>query len=131
MVLFLWILVILKMQDLENHKIYRMSVASVYTHYIVKVEKKQRSQAELNTVICWLTGYNTQQLQEVLDNKTDFETFFANAPNLNPNAHKITGLICGVRIETITHPLMQQIRYMDKLVDELAKGKALAKILRT
>jgi hypothetical protein len=130
-VLFLWILVILKMQNLENHKIYRMSVASVYTHYIVKVEKKQRSQAELNTVICWLTGYNTQQLQEVLDNKTDFETFFANAPNLNPNAHKITGLICGVRIETITHPLMQQIRYMDKLVDELAKGKALAKILRT
>lgn len=106
-----------------------MSVASVYPHYITKAQKKGRTKEEVDTVTCWLTGYNQKQLQKHLDNKSDFETFFAKA-KLNKNASKITGVICGYRVEEIEDKLMQKIRYLDKLVDELAKGKAMEKILR-
>jgi hypothetical protein len=108
-----------------------MAFASVYPHYVAKAEKKGRTQAEVNTIIGWLTGYNDAQLKEILDKKTTFEDFFTNAPKLNPNVSKITGLICGYRVEEIAEPLMQKIRYLDKLIDELAKGKAMEKILRT
>lgn len=107
-----------------------MAFAGVYPHYVQKVEKKGRSKEELHQVIQWLTGYDEATLQKVLDERTDFETFFAQAPLMNPNANKITGVICGHRIEDIEDPLMQKIRYLDKLVDELAKGKAMEKILR-
>jgi hypothetical protein len=107
-----------------------MPFANVYPLYVQKVEKKGRTRAELDTVIFWLTGYDEPGLQEVIDRKTDFETFFAQAPRLNPNVSLITGLICGYRVEEIGDPLMQKIRYLDKLVDELAKGKAMEKILR-
>ena len=107
-----------------------MPFASVYPHYVNKVEKKGRSIEELIQVICWLTGYDEKSLQQQIDNKTDFENFFAKAPQINPNAVKITGLICGYRVEEIEDKLMQQIRYLDKLVDELAKGKVMDKILR-
>ncbi len=107
-----------------------MSFASVYPHYVTKVEKKGRTIEELHTVIHWLTGYNEKALQKVLDKKIDFETFFAKAPKMNPNVSKITGLICGYRVEDIEDPLMQQIRYLDKLVDELARGKKMESILR-
>ena len=113
-----------------NTRIYKMSFASVYPHYVTKAEKKGRTKQEVDEIIFWLTGYNAQQLQEILDNKTDFETFFANAPQMNPNASKITGVICGYRVENIEDKLMQQIRYLDKMIDELAKGKAMEKILR-
>ena len=114
----------------NNLRIYKTAFASVYPHYIAKAEKKGRTKAELDEIIFWLTGYNAKQLQKIVDNKTDFETFFANAPQLNPNVSKITGMICGYRVEDIEEPLMQKIRYLDKLVDELAKGKAMEKILR-
>jgi hypothetical protein len=114
----------------NNTRVFRMSVASVYPHYVQKAEKKGRSQAEVDAIICWLTGYEAPALQEHLERKTDFEHFFAQAPLVNPNASKITGVICGHRVEDIQDPLMQQIRYLDKLIDELAKGKALDKILR-
>lgn len=107
-----------------------MAFAGVYPHYVQKVEKKGRSKEELHQVIQWLTGYDETTLQKVIDERTDFETFFAQAPLMNPNASKITGVICGHRIEDIEDPLMQKIRYLDKLVDELAKGKAMEKILR-
>lgn len=107
-----------------------MPFASVYPHYITKVEKKGRTKEELHTVITWLTGYNEHQLIQIIENKTDIETFFEKAPAFHPNAKKITGLICGYRVEEITQPLMQKIRYLDKLVDELAKGRAMEKILR-
>ena len=107
-----------------------MSFAGVYPHYIQKAEKKGHTKAELDTIICWLTGYTQKQLQQQIDNKIDFETFFAQAPQLNPNVSKITGVICGYRVEEIEDKLMQKIRYLDKLVDELAKGKAMEKILR-
>lgn len=107
-----------------------MAFASVYPHYVAKVEKKGRTKEELHTVIHWLTGYNEKALKNVIDKKVDFETFFAKAPRMNPNVSKITGLICGYRVEDIKDPLMQQIRYLDKLIDELAKGKAMDKILR-
>lgn len=107
-----------------------MSFAGVYPHYITKAEKKGRTKEEVHQIIFWLTGYNEQQLQEILDNKTNFEDFFNSAPQINPNASKITGAICGYRVEDIEDKLMQQIRYLDKLVDELAKGKAMDKILR-
>lgn len=107
-----------------------MSFASVYPHYIEKAEKKARSKQEVDAIIFWLTGYNEQSLQQLLDNKTDFETFFAQAPQINPNASKITGVICGYRVEEIKDTLMQQIRYLDKLIDELAKGKPMEKILK-
>jgi hypothetical protein len=111
-------------------KIFKMSFTSVYPLYIQKVEKKGRTQTELDAVICWLTGYNQQTLQEQIEKNIDFETFFAEAPEINPNASKITGVICGCRVEEIEDKLMQQIRYLDKLVDELAKGKTMDKILR-
>jgi len=107
-----------------------MSFASVYPHYIRKAERKGRTKAEVDTIIHWLTGYDDRTLQQQIDKKTDFETFFKQAPRINPNVTKITGLICGYRVEEIEDKLMQRIRYMDKLVDELAKGKALDKILR-
>lgn len=111
-------------------RVFKMSFAGVYPHYIEKVEKKGRTKAELETVICWLTGYDQKMLQQQIDKKCDLETFFAEAPQINPNVSKITGLICGYRVEEIEDKLMQKIRYMDKLVDELAKGKAMEKILR-
>lgn len=115
---------------MDNTRVYKMSFASVYPHYINKAEKKGRTKDELNEIIFWLTGYDQTALQKIIDNKTDFETFFAEAPQLNPNASKITGVICGYRVEEIKEELMQKIRYLDKLVDELAKGKAMEKILR-
>lgn len=113
-----------------THRIYAMSVASVYVHYIAKVEKKGRTKAELDQVIRWLTGFSQAQLEKHLADKTDFQTFFAEAPALNVNRDKITGTICGVRIEEIEDPLMREIRYLDKLVDEIAKGRPMEKILR-
>ncbi|MBL0967513.1 MAG: DUF2200 domain-containing protein [Brevundimonas sp.] len=113
-----------------THRIYAMSVASVYVHYIAKVEKKGRTKGELDQVILWLTGFSQAQLEKHLADKTDFQTFFAEAPALNANRDKITGTICGVRIEEIEDPLMREIRYLDKLVDEIAKGRPMEKILR-
>lgn len=115
----------------KNTRIFKMAFASVYPHYIAKAEKKGRTKAEVDTIICWLTGYDQNALQAQIDNKTDFATFFAQAPQLHPNASKITGVICGYRVEEIEDKLMQKIRYLDKLIDELAKGKAMEKILRT
>lgn len=114
----------------NNTRVYRMSFASVYPHYIQKAEKKNRTKAEVDEIIFWLTGYSELALQQHIDNKTDFETFFARAPKINPNVSKITGVICGYRVEEIEDKLMQKIRYLDKLIDELAKGKAMEKILR-
>ncbi|MBN9293665.1 MAG: DUF2200 domain-containing protein [Flavobacteriia bacterium] len=114
----------------DNTRIYKMSFASVYPHYIAKAERKGRTKAEVDEIIFWLTGYDEQTFQQHLDNKTNFENFFALAPQINPNVSKITGVICGYRVEEIEDKLMQQIRYLDKLIDELAKGKAMEKILR-
>ncbi|MBO9618309.1 MAG: DUF2200 domain-containing protein [Niabella sp.] len=114
----------------NNTRVYKMPVASVYPHYIQKAEKKGRTKAEVDTIIFWLTGYNEASLQQHINNKTDFETFFAQAPQINPNVSKITGTICGYRVEEIKDALMRQVRYLDKLIDELAKGKAMEKILR-
>ncbi len=114
----------------DNTRVYKMSFASVYPHYIAKAEKKGRTKAEVDEIIFWLTGYNGRDLQNILDNKTDFENFFTKAPQINPNVSKITGVVCGIRVENIEDKLMQQIRYLDKLVDELSKGKAMEKILR-
>ena len=113
----------------NNERVFKMAFASVYPHYITKAEKKGRTKEEVDTIIEWLTGYNKQALQKHIDSKTDFQTFFAKA-KINPNASKITGVICGYRVEEIEDKLMQQIRYLDKLIDELAKGKAMEKILR-
>ena len=110
-------------------RIFTVSVASVYLHYINKVERKGRTRAELDEVICWLTGFTEAQLRQHLDDETTFADFFA-AARLNPNAALITGSVCGVRVQDVEDPLMQKIRYLDKLVDELAKGKAMPKILR-
>lgn len=107
-----------------------MSFAGVYPHYVQKAEKKGRTKAEVDEIICWLTGYDEQTLQQQIDNKTDMENFFGQAPQINPNVSKITGVICGYRVEDIEDKRMQQIRYLDKLVDELAKGKVMDKILR-
>jgi len=115
---------------MDNQRVYKLKFASVYPHYLKKTETKGRTKAELDTIICWLTGYTQKQLQQQIDKQTDFETFFAQAPQLNPNVSKITGVICGYRVEEIKDPLMQKIRYLDKLVDELAKGKTMEKILR-
>lgn len=115
---------------MTKHKIYTMSVASVYPHYIAKVEKKGRTKSEVNEIICWLTGFSQEQLEEQLEKQTDFETFFAEAPQLNPARTLIKGVICGVRVEEIEEPTMREIRYLDKLIDELAKGKSMEKILR-
>ena len=115
---------------MNNSRAFRITFATVYPLYIQKVEKKGRTNAELDAVIFWLTGYNKQTLQQQIDKKSDLETFFAQAPQINSNVSKITGVICGYRVEEIEDKLMQKIRYMDKLVDELAKGKTMEKILR-
>lgn len=112
------------------HRIYGISLASVYPLYIAKAEKKGRTQTEVNEIIHWLTGYSQEQLQAQVDSQTDLQTFFAEAPKLNPARKLITGVICGVRVEDIKEPTMQEIRYLDKLIDELARGKAMEKILR-
>ena len=119
------------MNNAANHdeRIAKLTFASVYPHYIAKVEKKGRTKEELHQVIEWLTGYDEKKLQELIEKKVTFETFFQQA-QLNPNTHLITGLICGYRVEEIENPLTQQVRYLDKLVDELAKGKKMEKILR-
>jgi hypothetical protein len=113
----------------SNTRIYKMSFASVYPHYVAKAEKKGRTKAEVDEIIEWLTGYGKKELQKHIDAKTDFESFFAQA-KLNANVTKITGVICGYRVEEIEEPLMKKIRYLDKLIDELAKGKVMEKILR-
>ena len=113
-----------------KHNIYAMSVAKVYPYYIEKAEKKGRTKAEVDEIIRWLTGYSQEGLESQLDKQTDFETFFAEAPQLNPSRTLIKGMICGVRVEDIEEPVMKEIRYLDKLIDELAKGKAMDKILR-
>ena len=115
---------------MAKHKIYTMSFASVYPHYITKAEKKGRTKTEVDEIIRWLTGYNQEELEDQLEKQTDFETFFAEAPQLNPSRALIKGVVCGVRVEDIEEPTMQEIRYLDKMIDELAKGKALEKILR-
>ncbi|MBL0948745.1 DUF2200 domain-containing protein [Brevundimonas sp.] len=113
-----------------GHRVYRMSFASVYPHYVAKAEKKGRSKAEVDQIIRWLTGYDQAGLEAEIAAKTDFETFVALAPALNPARESITGVICGIRVEEVAEPLMREIRYLDKLIDELARGKAMEKILR-
>ncbi len=115
---------------MDNTRVFKIAFASVYPHYIAKAEKKGRTKEEVHAVIQWLTGYDERTLQQQIDKKVDLDTFFARAPRINPNVSKITGAICGYRVEEIADKRMQQIRYMDKLVDELAKGKAMDKILR-
>ena len=114
----------------DNTRVFKMSFASVYPHYIQKAEKKGHTKQEVDTIICWLTGYNLNSLQDQIDKEVDFETFFKEAPVINPNVSKITGVICGYRVEEIEDELMKKIRYLDKLIDELAKGKKMEKILR-
>ncbi|MEO9806424.1 MAG: DUF2200 domain-containing protein [Reichenbachiella sp.] len=113
-----------------KHRVYAMSFAGVYPHYITKAEKKGRTKAEVDEIIRWLTGYGQKELQAVLDNKIDFEAFFEEAPALNPSRTLIKGVVCGIRVEDIEEPLMKEIRYLDKLIDELARGKSMEKILR-
>lgn len=113
-----------------NHRIYTTSFASVYPHYVAKAERKGREKSEVDIIICWLTGYTPKQFEAQLKKETDFENFFKEAPKLNPARTSIKGMICGIRVEDIQEPLMREIRYLDKLVDELAKGKAMEKILR-
>lgn len=115
---------------MNNTRIFKMSFAGVYPYYIKKAEKKGRTKQEVDAIICWLTGYDQKSLQQQIDRKIDFEAFFEQAPHINSNVSKITGLICGYRVEEIEDKLMQKIRYLDKLVDELAKGKTMEKILR-
>jgi hypothetical protein len=115
---------------MNNTRIFAMPFVNVYPMYVQKAEKKGRTKEEIDTIIFWLTGYDKRSLQQHLETKTDFETFFAKAPQLNPNVSKITGVICGYRVEEIEDKLMQKIRYLDKLIDELAKGKTMEKILR-
>jgi hypothetical protein len=117
-------------KPMDRHRIFTTSFASVYPLYVQKAEKKGRRQQEVDEVICWLTGYRPRTLAEQIERKIDFETFFSEAPALHPNVGKITGVICGVRLEEIEDPLMRNIRYLDKLVDELAKGRPMEKILR-
>ena len=115
---------------MKKHQIYTMSVASVYPYYVAKAEKKGRTKAEVDEIISWLTGYSQEELEEQLTSQTDFETFIEEAPQLNPSRVLIKGVVCGVRVEDIEEPIMREIRYLDKLIDELAKGKAMEKILR-
>lgn len=114
---------------MTRHKIYDMAFASVYPNYVAKAERKGRTKQEVDRIICWLTGYSNSELESVLTSEASFEQFFANAPQLNVARRNITGVICGVRVENIEEPLMQEIRYLDKLVDELARGKTIDKIL--
>ncbi len=113
-----------------KHRIFTMKFAGVYPLYVKKAERKNRTQEEVDQIICWLTGYSQAGLQQQLQQENDFETFFAQAPHLHPNSSLITGIVCGVRVQDIEDPLMRKIRYLDKLIDELAKGKAMEKILR-
>jgi len=115
----------------KNARIFKMAFGKVYPLYVQKAEKKGRTKDEVDEIIEWLTGYSVEQVQDIVDKEVDFETFFAKAPRLNPNVGLIKGVVCGVRVEEMTDPLMQKIRYLDKLIDELAKGKAMAKILRS
>jgi hypothetical protein len=115
---------------MNNTRIFKMPFASVYPLYVKKAEKRGRTKAEVDEIIFWLTGYDKQTLQKQIDNNSDFESFFAQAPQINPNVSKITGVICGYRVEEIEDKLMQKIRYLDKLVDDLAKGKTMERILR-
>jgi hypothetical protein len=115
---------------MAKHRIYTTSFASVYPHYVAKAEKKGRTKAEVDEIIAWLTGYGPDELEAELEAGTDFETFFAKAPRMNPARGAITGVVCGVRVETIDEPLMREIRYLDKLVDELARGRWMERILR-
>lgn len=115
---------------MNNHKIYSMSFGTVYPHYIAKAERKGRTKAEVDEIIRWLTGYDQRELNREIKEKTDIKSFFAKAPKLNPSRKLITGVICGIRVEEIKEPLMQEIRYLDKLIDELARGKTMKKILR-
>ena len=115
---------------MDNSRVFKMSFAGVYPMYIKKAERKGRTKEEVDAIIFWLTGYNKKTLQQQIDQKTDLETFFAQAPRLNPNVSKITGVICGYRVEEIEDKLIQKMRYLDKLIDELAKGKVMEKILR-
>ena len=115
---------------MARHRIYSISFASVYPHYVAKAEKKGRTKAEVDEIIRWLTGFSQEELDAQLAKKSDFETFFAEAPRLNPARAEIKGVVCGVRVEEVAEPLMREIRYLDKLIDELAKGKAMEKILR-
>jgi len=114
----------------QKHRIYTISFASVYPFYTAKAEEKERTKAEVDEIIRWLTGYSQKELEAQLEKQTDLETFYAEAPGLNPSRALITGVICGVRVEDIKEPTMQEIRYLDKLIDELAKGKSMEKILR-
>ena len=115
---------------MPQHRIYRMKFSRVYPMYIQKAERKNRTKEEVDQVICWLTGYDQAELQRQIELESDLETFFANAPLFHPNASLIKGVVCGVRVEEIEDPLMRKVRYLDKLIDELAKGKAIEKILR-
>ncbi len=115
---------------MTKHRIYSMSFASVYPHYITKAEKKGRTREEVDEIILWLTGYSKEDFEALLEKQIDFETFFTEAPQMNPARALIKGVICGVRVEDIKEPIMQEIRYLDKLIDELAKGKTMEKILR-
>lgn len=115
---------------MTKHRIFTTPFAKVYPLYVQKAERKSRTQAEVDQIICWLTGYDQSGLQKQINQEADFETFFAQAPAMNPNISLIKGVVCGVRVEEVEDPLMQKIRYLDKLIDELAKGKALGKILR-
>lgn len=115
---------------MKNERVFKLVFASIYPLYLKKTETKGHTKAELDTILCWLTGYDQAGLQKQIDNQVDLETFFAQAPQMNPNVSKITGVICGYRVEEIEDKLMQKIRYMDKLIDELAKGKTMEKILR-
>ena len=115
---------------MRQDRVFKIKFSTLYPLYVKKAESKGRSKEELDQVICWLTGYSQQALRDQTGSDVDLETFFAQAPAMNPNASLITGVVCGIRVEEIEHPLMQKIRYLDKLVDELAKGKALEKILR-
>ena len=116
---------------MKNERVYKLSFASVYPHYVAKAERKGRTRAEVDEIIRWLTGYSQKQLEAVIEQRTDLENFFGQAPRLNPARDQIKGLICGIRVEEIEEPLMREIRYLDKLIDELAKGKKMAKILRS
>ena len=114
----------------NQEKIYKLSFTRVYPYYVEKAEKKGRSKEEVDQIICWLTGYSKKELENILSGDMNFETFFEQAPQINPNASKITGVICGIRVEDIEDDIVQKARYLDKLIDELAKGKAMEKILR-
>ena len=115
---------------MSKHRVYAMKFAKVYPLYVQKAERKSRTKEEVDQIICWLTGYNPAQLRQQIEQESDFETFFAQAPAIHPNSSFIKGVVCGVRLEEIDDPLMKNIRYLDKLIDELAKGKAMDKILR-